>query len=217
MERHIEGNGLIDEDSTSKVLLENSNNANIDSDNISSKLENINLNENSSSNDKHTEDSFNSNNNTKEKDTKEKQTLKNTSFDPNMYVIMMTIGYGNFSEILLVEHKETKKLFAMKMFTKMRVKQLHKEEDVLIEKHVMEKIPPHKNIIGYGGSFRDEAFLYVLYEYINGGELWKKCIYYGLPSIKLIKYYFVQILEAVQHMHSVGVIHRDIKVSTYLI
>ena len=57
-----------------------------------------------------------------------------------------------------------------------------------------------------------KACLYMLYEYINGGELWKFCKVYGLPSIKLIKYYFKQIIEAVMHIHSFDLVHRDLKV-----
>ena len=68
----------------------------------------------------------------------------------------------------------------MKTFQKMRVEQLHKEIDVLMEKHVMEKIKPHKNIIGYFGSAKDDFQMYILYEYINGGDLWKRVVIYGM-------------------------------------
>lgn len=54
--------------------------------------------------------------------------------------------------------------------------------------------------------------LYILYEYVNGGELWKKSTVYGIPSEKLIKYYFLQVLDGIKHMHSFRIIHRDIKV-----
>jgi serine/threonine protein kinase len=55
-------------------------------------------------------------------------------------------------------------------------------------------------------------YLYILYEYVNGGELWKKCMYYGIESEKLIIYYFIQLLEGIKHMHSFNIVHRDIKV-----
>lgn len=56
----------------------------------------------------------------------------------------------------------------------------------------------------------------MLYEYINGGELWQYCKVYGLPSIRLIKYYFKQIIEAIIHIHSFDLVHRDLKVTDYL-
>jgi serine/threonine protein kinase len=134
------------------------------------------------------------------------------NFNPDDYIELMMIGHGNFSELYLVENKHTKILYAMKTFNKTRVEQLKKQEDVLMEKHVMEKISSHENVIGYYGSAKDDFCLYILYEYINGGELWKRCVVYGLPSEKLIKYYFLQILDGISHMHSFNIVHRDIKV-----
>lgn len=153
---------------------------------------------------------------TKEEETKAKK-KKGTNFDLNDYLIMMLIGSGNFSEIYMVEHKATKILYSMKSFQRMRIEQLHKQEDVLMEKHIMEKIKAHKNIIGYYGSTKDNFCMYILYEYINGGDLWKRCIVYGLPSEKLVKFYFVQLLHAIQHMHSFNIPHRDIKPENILI
>lgn len=147
-----------------------------------------------------------------ENESLQKTKSNKKTFDPDDYVLMMQIGQGNFSELFLVEHKITKILYCQKMFTKMRVEQLKKQEDVLMEKHVMEKISEHKNIIKYYGSYKDEMCLYILYEYVNGGELWRKSTVYGLPSEKLIKFYFLQALDGISHLHSYNIVHRDIKV-----
>lgn len=155
-----------------------------------------------------------------EEETKEdfqSKKKKGTNFNLDDYMTMMLIGSGNFSEIYMVEHKVTKILYSMKSFQKMRIEQLHKQEDVLMEKHVMEKIKPHKNIIGYYGSAKDDFCMYILYEYINGGDLWKRCIVYGLPSEQLVKFYFIQLLHAIKHMHSFNVPHRDIKPENILV
>ena len=123
---------------------------------------------------------------------------------------MLSIGTGNFSNVPLVEHKETKILYALKSFEKRHVESLHKERDVLMEKHAFEKITPHPYIINYYRSAKDDFEMYILYEYINGGDLWHKSVY-GMPSEKLIKYYFIQLLKGVKHIHSFNIAHRDIK------
>jgi 3-phosphoinositide dependent protein kinase-1 len=147
----------------------------------------------------------------------DKSIKKGKNFNLDDYITMMLIGSGNFSEIYMVEHKTTKILYSMKTFQKMRVEQLHKEIDVLMEKHVMEKIKPHKNIIGYFGSAKDDFQMYILYEYINGGDLWKRVVIYGMPCEKRAKYYFIQILNAIKHMHSFNIPHRDIKPENILV
>ena len=150
-----------------------------------------------------------------EKDNNDKnddnKNIKGKNFNLEDYVLMLSIGTGNFSEVQMVEHKETKILYALKCFEKRRVESLHKERDVLMEKYALEKIAPHPYIIGYYGSAKDDFEMYILYEYINGGDLWHKSVIYGMPCEKLIKYYFIQLLLGIKHIHSFNIIHRDIK------
>ena len=159
---------------------------------------------------KSTENSKQEDNDEKVK-TNENKNIRNKNFNPENYVLMMSIGTGNFSHVQMVEHKETKILYALKSFEKRRVESLHKERDVLMEKYAMEKITPNPYIIGYFGSAKDDFEMYILYEYINGGDLWHKSVIYGMPCEKLIKYYFIQLLKGIQHIHSFNIAHRDIK------
>lgn len=89
--------------------------------------------------------------------TQEEKKSNDNSFDPSEFVTLMKIGEGNFSEIFLVENKETKVLYALKQFVKRRVEQLKKQEEVLMEKYVMNKVSSHKYLIGFGGSYKDEV------------------------------------------------------------
>ena len=138
-------------------------------------------------------------------------------FNPVEFNILKQIGWGNFSDIYLVESKKEKFLTVMKVFEINKVQRMKKERDVLMEKHVMNKIPVHENLIRYYTSTKDDMYLYLNYEYINGGDLWTKCIHYGLPSLKLIKFYFKQILLGIKQLHDNGIIHRDVKVSKELL
>jgi len=152
------------------------------------------------------------NNNDKKDDNKDdNKNIKGKNFNLEDYVLMLSIGTGNFSEVQMVEHKETKILYALKCFEKRRVESLHKERDVLMEKYALEKITPHPYIIGYFGSAKDDFEMFILYEYINGGDLWHKSVIYGMPCEKLIKYYFIQLLLGIKHIHSFNIVHRDIK------
>ena len=132
-------------------------------------------------------------------------------FNPQEYSVMKQIGWGNFSDIYLVEHKKEKKLMVMKVFEANKVERLRKQRDVLMEKHVMLKVKEHEYLIKYYSSFKDDMYLYLSYEYINGGDLWSRCIYYGICH-SLVLYFFKQILLGIKHLHDSKIIHRDIKV-----
>lgn len=136
-------------------------------------------------------------------------------FNPDDYVVLKQIGWGNFSDIYLVESKKNKQLSVMKTFEVNKVERMKKQRDVLMEKHVMHKVGAHENIIKYYSSFKDNFYLYLNYEYINGGDLWSRCIYYGLPSLNMIKNFFKQVLLGIKKLHDNNIIHRDIKVINY--
>ena len=197
-----------------KKIENDKNSQNKESSKDNKNSENINNSEDKkeeiNNNDKSTENSKQEDNDGKEK-INEKKNIRNKNFNPENYVLMMSIGTGNFSHVQMVEHKETKILYALKSFEKRRVESLHKERDVLMEKYAMEKITPNPYIIGYFGSAKDDFEMYILYEYINGGDLWHKSVIYGMPCEKLIKYYFIQLLKGIQHIHSFNIAHRDIK------
>lgn len=142
---------------------------------------------------------------------------KGKNFDPSQYQIMLFIGQGNFSSVYMVENIVTKILYAMKSFDRNKIERLKKERDVLMEKYTMEKITPCPYIIQYYGSAKDDFEMHILYEYINGGDLWSKCIIYGLPSEQQIKFYFLQLLKGIKHLHSFDICHRDIKPENVMI
>ena len=167
--------------------------------------------EEQNSNDNSNKESTTNKEEPKKEEQKSSKVKKGKNFNTDDFIVMLSIGTGNFSEVHLVENKTTKILYAMKSFEKRRVESLHKERDVLMEKYALEKISPHKNIIGYYGSSKDDFEMFILYEYINGGDLWHRKVIYGIPCEKLIKYYFIQIIQAVKHIHSFNIVHRDLK------
>lgn len=126
------------------------------------------------------------------------------------------IGEGNFSTICLVEHRETKKQFALKIVDKLKIKRIHKEGDILAEKHCLCKLENSNVTVKLITTFKDELNLYLLMEHLEGRELWEESRSFGLVSENLIRYYFYLIVKATIKIHDKHIVHRDLKVFIFL-
>jgi serine/threonine protein kinase len=89
------------------------------------------------------------------------------------------------------------------------------DKDALQKREISihQRVSGHPNIVSFHGWFYDDCFVYVVMGLYTGGDLFgaitEKRLFDGDPE--KIKATFVQILEAVQHCHNLGVYHRDVK------
>lgn len=120
------------------------------------------------------------------------------------------IGNGKFSEVYLVKDRKTHFLGALKIIRK---SQLNSEKminqfvrEIKIHSHVK-----HPNIINLYGSFFDDGNVYLLQEYGNGGQLYKKMKTAGSFSEKAVSFIIRSVINAVKYLHSKKILHRDIK------
>jgi len=141
-----------------------------------------------------------------ESDLFSNENLKFSDFE-----VIKRIGEGNFTSISKVEHIKTGKLFALKIIDRVKMSKLHKEGDVLAEKHSLIKLKESNSIVKIFGTFKESQLLYILQELIHGKELWSHCQYFGICSDILSRYYMYQILLGINEMHKLQIVHRDIK------
>eukprot|EP00316_Scyphosphaera_apsteinii_P002511 CAMPEP_0119329008 /NCGR_PEP_ID=MMETSP1333-20130426/74804_1 /TAXON_ID=418940 /ORGANISM="Scyphosphaera apsteinii, Strain RCC1455" /LENGTH=117 /DNA_ID=CAMNT_0007338017 /DNA_START=69 /DNA_END=418 /DNA_ORIENTATION=+ len=81
-----------------------------------------------------------------------------------------TLGTGSFGRVRLVKYKPNpEKPYALKMLKKSEVIYLKQVDHIKTEKAILEEIG-HPNIVNMFGSFQDEYHLYLLLEYVIGGE-----------------------------------------------
>lgn len=71
----------------------------------------------------------------------------------------------------------------------------------------------HPNIVKYYETYVDEKYIYLVMEYIDGGELFEKIAQQEnqVFSEKQAKQFMAKLFSALNHMHAQGVVHRDIK------
>lgn len=133
------------------------------------------------------------------------------------FAIDQRIGQGAMGAVYVARHQENGKQVAIKVMTPRdpeaaaKLAARFEREIKLLGKF------RHPNIVRFYGASEDRGIRYYAMEYVDGAPLDYVLDRVGiLPLSKMIAY-VVQICEALQEMHSTGVVHRDLKPANILI
>lgn len=130
------------------------------------------------------------------------------------YQILYTLGSGTFSTVKSGIHQETFEEVAIKI-----AKKNAKLENVLTEINIGKKLKyfPHKNICGFIESFNYDGNICIVFEKVEGVSLLSILdSRVGLCESAIAKI-FSQVVETIHHIHSLGIVHLDIKPENILI
>lgn len=89
-------------------------------------------------------------------------------------------------------------------------------EHIRAERSVLSK-SSNKWIIDLKCSFQDDEFLYLVMEYLPGGDLMNMLIKKDIFSVDEARFYIAEVIMAVHYVHSLGYVHRDIKPDNILL
>uniref|UniRef100_A0A4W3JHK1 non-specific serine/threonine protein kinase n=1 Tax=Callorhinchus milii TaxID=7868 RepID=A0A4W3JHK1_CALMI len=127
------------------------------------------------------------------------------------YIKVNKIGEGSFGIAILVKAKEGGKQYVIKEINILRMSNKEREESRR-EVAVLANMK-HPNIVQYRESFEESGCLYIVMDYCEGGDLFKRINTQKgvLFSEDQIMDWFVQICMALKHVHDRKILHRDIK------
>ncbi|XP_023780722.1 serine/threonine-protein kinase Nek1 isoform X18 [Cyanistes caeruleus] len=127
------------------------------------------------------------------------------------YIKVRKIGEGSFGKAILVKAKENGQHYVIKEINISKMSNKEREESRR-EVAVLANMK-HPNIVLYRESFEENGCLYIVMDYCEGGDLFKKInAQKGIPfSEDQILDWFVQICLALKHIHDRKILHRDIK------
>jgi serine/threonine protein kinase len=134
---------------------------------------------------------------------------------PDDFDVIKLIGRGAFGEVQLVRHLSSKKVFAMKKLSKVRMIKRPDSAFFWEERFIM----AHANsewIVKLHYAFQDTKFLYMIMDYMPGGDIVGLMALYEIPE-KWAIFYTMEVVLALDTIHKMGFVHRDVKPDNMLL
>lgn len=135
------------------------------------------------------------------------------------FEVLRTIGEGGYSKVKLVQDESNRK-YAAKIFKEVSSENLERHEDSLLNEINSLKKISHPNVLTfikyqeqgrYVRKNRSKTVNYLLMEVCEKGSLFDFIFKNGPMDERLCRFYFRQLLDAVEACHNAGICHRDIK------
>ncbi|CAG9787061.1 unnamed protein product [Diatraea saccharalis] len=142
--------------------------------------------------------------------------LKRAKMDKSMFTKIKPIGVGAFGEVTLVRKIDTSHLYAMKTLRKADVLKRNQVAHVKAERDILAEAD-NEWVVKLYYSFQDKDNLYFVMDYIPGGDLMSLLIKLEIFEEELARFYIAELTCAVESVHKMGFIHRDIKPDNILI
>jgi len=124
---------------------------------------------------------------------------------------VVTVGVGTFGRVFLTRHRTTGTLYALKELKKATIVRLNQQRNVQYERAVMAAVR-HPFLLRLVATYQDDAKLYMLTEYIHGGELFNLLGQYEKLESPHAAFYAACVLSGLAHLHKIGIVYRDLKV-----
>ncbi|OZJ01746.1 cAMP-dependent protein kinase catalytic subunit PRKX [Bifiguratus adelaidae] len=142
--------------------------------------------------------------------------VKEPQFSLNEFEILETLGTGTFGRVHLTRHAPTKSYYAMKVLKKVEVVRLKQVEHINAEREILSGVR-FPFLVELYTTYQSPSHLYLLQEYVPGGELFSHLRRAGRFSPATTRFYAAEIVLAIEYLHQRDMIYRDLKPENLLL
>jgi len=130
--------------------------------------------------------------------------------------LMKTVGTGTFSRVRIAQYHRTEEIIVIKIMRKADIVKMRQVEHIKNEKNILSSIS-HPLLVNLRYSFQDRSNLYLVFDYVPGGELFRMLRTQGQFPLATTRFYAAEVIAALVFLHENGVVYRDLKPENMLL
>lgn len=128
----------------------------------------------------------------------------------NDFDLLCVVGRGSFGKVMKVRKKDTKEIYAMKVLAKETLIKQNMITYTKQEKAILQGMD-HPFVVGLKYAFQTDAKLYLVLDYLSGGEIFfhlSREVKFGVDKVR---FYAAELVLAIGYLHTKDIVYRDLK------
>ncbi|KAK9239203.1 kinase-like domain-containing protein [Lipomyces kononenkoae] len=140
-------------------------------------------------------------------------------YGPDDFEVLRLIGKGTFGQVYQVRKKDTDRIYAMKILSKKVIVQKKEVAHTIGERNILVRTATADSpfIVGLKFSFQTPTDLYLVTDYMSGGELFWHLQKEGRFREERAKFYIAELILALENLHNHDIVYRDLKPENILL
>ncbi|KAF8638954.1 hypothetical protein AX16_010428 [Volvariella volvacea WC 439] len=132
------------------------------------------------------------------------------------FILLRCVGKGAFGKVRVVQHKQTRELYALKYINKAKCVKMRAVPNVIQERRLLEEVD-HPYIVNLRYAFQDDENCFFVLDLMLGGDLRFHLERLGSMSEDVVRFYVAQLSSALAFLHDNNIMHRDLKPDNILL
>ncbi|CAD6919907.1 unnamed protein product [Tilletia controversa] len=132
------------------------------------------------------------------------------------FYLLRAVGKGAFGKVRVVQHKQTKNLYALKYINKAKCCKMRAVSNIIQERRLLEEIES-PFICNLRYAFQDDENLFMVLDLMLGGDLRFHLDRSGNMKEEVVRFYVAELAIGLDYLHRLQIVHRDLKPDNVLL